>query len=87
MDNRIFSSNISDSLFNTTLIVTTILVREGGTCSSHQLLASPALRGGLSWNIAACSYPPPRGVCTLTPQRRGEQISNYSTGDNSWRSN
>lgn len=27
MDNRIFSSNISDSLFNTTLIVTTILFR------------------------------------------------------------
>lgn len=35
MDNRIFSSNISDSLFNTTLIVTTILVSEGVTYSSH----------------------------------------------------
>ncbi|NXY36582.1 GRIK4 protein, partial [Pomatorhinus ruficollis] len=46
MDNRIFSSNISDSLFNTTLIVTTILVREGGTYTPPQ--ASPALRGGVS---------------------------------------
>lgn len=55
MDNRIFSSNISDSLFNTTLIVTTILVREGGTYTAPQ--ASPALRGGVSWNFAPCSIP------------------------------
>lgn len=55
MDNRIFSSNISDSLFNTTLIVTTILVREGGTCSSHQLLASPALRLSPQAQLEYCS--------------------------------
>lgn len=60
MDNRIFSSNISDSLFNTTLIVTTILVREGGTCSSHQLLAGvePSPQGWAQLEYCCLFLPP-----------------------------
>lgn len=64
MDNRIFSSNISDSLFNTTLIVTTILVREGGTCSSHRA-AQPSGVGSAGAGKDLVLPSTPRGVWSV----------------------
>lgn len=53
MDSRLYASNISDSLFNTTLVVTTILVSgvsRASSCSSRGCLLPRLLLSGFPGN-------------------------------------